>query len=117
MNTIRRGMCLLTVLSLAAVGACSTPENRQSAQGSQTAGAVIDDSVITTSIKASLLKDQALKSFDIHVETNNNVVQLTGVVDSPVQKTDAQRIAENVKGVKNVKNDILVQSRSRKSVV
>lgn len=110
-----------TLVSLAAalaLAACSsTQSNQQTAQGTnpnpsptQAAGDYVDDAGITTAIKANLLKDQALKGFDIHVETAQNVVQLSGFLNSPLAKTNAQRIAQTTKGVKSVKNDIIVRS-------
>ena len=72
-------------------------------------GELIDDASITTQIKASLIKDQALKAFDIHVDTDKSVVNLTGTVDTPIHKADAQRIAENVKGVAKVNNKLTVR--------
>jgi hyperosmotically inducible protein len=109
----------LTFLSIAgalALAACNA--NTQTAQGtrdtspstSQVAADYIDDAGITAAIKGSILKDQALKGMDIHVETEKNIVQLSGFVDSSLQKSNAQRIAETTKGVRSVKNDIIVKS-------
>lgn len=74
----------------------------------ESAGAYIDDATITTKLKAKLLEDQKLKALDIHVTTNNGVVDLTGKVDSAIQKADAERIAKDTDGVKDIKNEIVV---------
>jgi hyperosmotically inducible periplasmic protein len=77
----------------------------------ETAGGYIDDTAISTKIKASLIKDQELKAFDIHVETDHGVVHLTGTVDTSIQKADAVRIAKTTENVKDVVNDIVVTKK------
>ena len=74
----------------------------------ESTGDYMDDTAISTKIKASLVKDQELKAFDIHVDTDHGVVHLAGNVDSKVQKADAVRIAKTTNGVKDVVNDIVV---------
>jgi len=74
----------------------------------ETAGDYMDDTAISTKIKASLVKDQELKAFDIHVDTDHGVVHLSGNVDNKVQKADAVRIAKTTTDVKDVVNDIVV---------
>ncbi len=71
----------------------------------QTAGQYIDDSTITTSVKAKLVADKAANFTRIDVDTTNRVVSLTGVVESPEQKTRAQQIAMDVSGVRGVDMD------------
>jgi osmotically-inducible protein OsmY len=75
----------------------------------ESAADYVDDATITAKIKVGLVKDQALKAFDIGVTTNQGVVDLTGNVKDPVQKADAERIAKDVDGVKDIKNEITVQ--------
>ncbi len=74
----------------------------------ETAGDYMDDSSISTKIKASLIKDQELKAFDIHVDTDHGVVHLSGNVETTMQKADAVRIAKTTANVKDVVNDITV---------
>ena len=80
-------------------------------EGRETAHQYTSDATISTKIRADLIKDQALKAFDIHVGTMQGTVQLSGFVDSPQQKTEATQIAESVEGVKEVQNDIIVRTR------
>jgi len=80
-------------------------------QGRETAGEYVDDATISTKVRAQLIGDQSLKAFDIHVETMQNTVQLSGFVDSDAQKAAAQRIASGVSGVRAVRNDIVVRGR------
>ena len=77
----------------------------------ESAGGYVDDTAITTKIKASLIKDQELKAFDIHVDTDHGIVHLTGNVDTSVQKADAVRIAKGTDSVKDVVNDIVVAKK------
>jgi hyperosmotically inducible periplasmic protein len=73
------------------------------------AGQYVDDSVITTKVKALLAKDDTLKAFDINVKTYNGIVQLRGFVDSKTTIEKAGKIAGSVEGVKSVKNDLIVK--------
>jgi hyperosmotically inducible periplasmic protein len=73
------------------------------------AGVAIDDSVITTKIKSSILSDSAIKGSDISVETKNGEVTLTGTVKNQAQLDRAQKLALNTDGVKNVQNKLAVK--------
>ena len=72
-------------------------------------GEYIDDSVITTKVKSLLAADDFLKSFEIGVETYKGAVQLSGFVGSQKAIDKASEIARSVKGVKSVKNDLIVK--------
>jgi osmotically-inducible protein OsmY len=75
----------------------------------ETAGEYLDDSVVTTKVKAALLNEPALKSFQISVKTYQDTVQLSGFVDSAEARQLAGRVATGVHGVANVKNDLIVK--------
>jgi hyperosmotically inducible periplasmic protein len=89
-------VCFAGVL-LAALFACATPAGRS-------AGQVIDDSAITTKVKALMLEDGVMKTLAVSVSTFNGRVTLTGAVDSAAQKTRAEEIARGVAGVTGVNN-------------
>ncbi|MGH8128573.1 MAG: BON domain-containing protein [Gammaproteobacteria bacterium] len=72
------------------------------------AGQAMSDSAITTKIKSKLAANQGLSSFNIHVETNNGMVTLTGTVDMTSKRDLAGRIADSTDGVKGVTNNIKV---------
>jgi hyperosmotically inducible protein len=72
-------------------------------------GEFVDDTWITTKIKAMLLKDAPADSLDVKVETEDGVVQLSGFVDSGLQAARAVEIASSVTGVKRVINDLVVR--------
>jgi hyperosmotically inducible protein len=55
------------------------------------------------------MSDDAVKSFDVSVETVKGVVQLSGFVNTSAQKTAAGKDAEAVPGVKSVKNSLIVK--------
>ncbi len=103
MRSVTRLASLATALGTVALLAATAP-----VFAAETAGNYMDDTAISTKIKASLVKDQELKAFDIHVDTDHGVVHLAGTVDTKVQKSDAIRIAKTTDGVKDVVNDIVV---------
>lgn len=85
------------------LGACSLFE------GQETAGNYLNDSEISTKVRAKLVSDQSVKGLNIGVETMDHVVQLSGFVDSQHQKDQAGLIAGQVDGVRSVKNNIIVR--------
>ena len=101
----RRGVigCLVLILLLATFVACASTSNQEGM------GEYVDDSVITTKVKSMLAKDDFLKSFQIGVETYKGTVQLSGFVDAEKAVDKAGEIARGVKGVKSVKNDLVVK--------
>jgi len=72
-------------------------------------GAVIDDSIITTKVKAALLADPDVKGTDINVETKKGEVMLSGFVGNQQQIDQAMKIAKAVEGVKKVDNKMTVK--------
>jgi hyperosmotically inducible protein len=72
-------------------------------------GQYVDDSVITTKVKAAILGEPGLKVSEINVETFKGVVQLSGFVSSRDDVRSAVRVASAVNGVKSVKNDMQVK--------
>ena len=77
--------------------------------GRETAGEYVDDATITTKVKAAMFDDPSLKVMQIGVETMQNVVQLSGFVDSEQTKARAGERARSVEGVREVKNDLVVR--------
>ncbi|MFA6314715.1 MAG: BON domain-containing protein [Sterolibacterium sp.] len=72
-------------------------------------GEYVDDTVITAKVKAAVLEEPSLKSAEINVETAKGVVQLTGFVRSRADINKAVQVAKGVKGVKSVKNDMILK--------
>lgn len=63
-----------------------------------------DDKAITTDIQAKLFSDPILKARDVHVDSRNGIVTLTGDVNTSLEKSAVERIAMQADGVKNVVN-------------
>jgi hyperosmotically inducible protein len=92
----------LAVTLVSVVGCSSTPQKEGT-------GEYIDDSVITTKVKAAILNEPSLKVTEINVETFKGVVQLSGFVASQADINKAVEVARGVKGVSSVKNDMRVK--------
>jgi osmotically-inducible protein OsmY len=102
MNSGRRQFLTGLVLAMS-LAACSAIEGRE------TAGQYVDDTTITTKVKAAIVNDEGLKGMQINVETMDGVVQLSGFVDSSQQAAQAANDARSVTGVKSVRNSIVVR--------
>jgi osmotically-inducible protein OsmY len=77
-----------------------------SSQTKEGTGEYVDDSVITTKVKAAILGEPGLKVAEINVETFKGVVQLSGFVSSREDMDKAVQVARNVGGVTSVKNSM-----------
>ncbi len=82
-------------------------------RGQETAGAYVDDAAITTSVKAKFVEDKTVDAGAIKVETLNGTVALSGFAKSSAEKAQAEFIARNTKGVREVRNNIIVRSASQ----
>ncbi|HXS92786.1 MAG TPA: BON domain-containing protein [Steroidobacteraceae bacterium] len=103
MNAVKGfGAILTTLLLMAAVGCASTKTHEGTGQ-------YVDDTVITTKVKAAILEEPGLKSSEINVETFKGVVQLSGFVSSSADISTATKVAHAVAGVTSVKNDMHVK--------
>lgn len=88
-----------TIVMLATLGCASTRTHEGT-------GEYVDDSVITTKVKAAILHEPGLKVSEIKVGTFKGVVQLSGFVSSRDDMKGAVRVASAVGGVKSVTNDM-----------
>ncbi len=79
------------------------------AANEETPGDYIDDTVITAKVKAAMLEAPSLTSSEINVETSKGVVQLSGFVRSRADINKAVEIASGIKGVKSVRNDMILK--------
>jgi osmotically-inducible protein OsmY len=85
------------------VPGCTSSPTRESS------GEYIDDTTITSKVKAAVLAEPGLKTLQIGVETYKDVVQLSGFVDSGDAKSRAGAVALAVPGVKSVRNNLVVK--------
>ena len=78
----------------------------------QTVGEEIDDATITTKVEAKLTGDPDVSAFNVDVDTNEGVVRLSGTVEDPEARTEAEKLARDTEGVRRVINDIKVGERT-----
>ena len=95
--------CLVLLMLIATLAACASTRTHEST------GEYVDDSVITTKVKALLAEDDFFKSFQISVETFKGIVQLSGFVNSRQAVNRAGEIVRTVQGVKSVKNNLIIK--------
>jgi osmotically-inducible protein OsmY len=96
-------MAAAIALSLVTTAGCAVT------RGQQTAGAYVDDTAITATVKSRMLEDKDVAGTSITVETLNGTVMLSGFAKGAHEKAAAEKIARNVEGVKSVKNEITVR--------
>jgi hyperosmotically inducible protein len=95
---------VLALMLATALGCASTSKQEGT-------GEYIDDSVITTKVKAAIFNEPSLKSAEINVETFKGEVQLSGFVGTAGDIDKAVDVARGIKGVTSVKNDMRVKGR------
>ena len=117
MPDLTRSLLVGAILGSTAIAGCASPGGQQSSEGArqspaagqETAGEVVDDSVVTAKVKAKLVDDPVTKAYQINVETFKGTVQLSGFVDSAEARSRATQLARDVGGVKDVKNSLQVR--------
>lgn len=92
----------VSLLILVVVAACRSMTG-------ESVGENIDDATITTEIKARLTADKASNLTRVSVTTTRGTVALNGVVETPAQRTRAEQLASQVKGVKGIINNLQVE--------
>jgi hyperosmotically inducible periplasmic protein len=78
-------------------------------RGQETAGAYVDDATITTQVKAKFVEDKTVDAGAINVETLKGTVALSGFAKSGAERAQAEQLARNVKGVREVRNNVAVR--------
>jgi hyperosmotically inducible protein len=78
-------------------------------RGQESVGAYVDDASITTAVKAKFVEDKSVDAGAIKVETLNGTVQLSGFAKSSAEKAQAENLARNTKGVRQVQNGLVVR--------
>lgn len=79
-------------------------------RGQSSVGEYIDDTTITTQVKARMVENKQVDAAAISVETLNGTVMLSGFAKSSSERDTAENIARGVKGVREVKNQISVRA-------
>ena len=103
MNIMNRIAPLIAILAAATVMGCAATRTHEST------GQYVDDTALTAKVKTAIFEQPGLKSAEINVETFKGVVQLSGFVSSQENVATAVRVAQGVKGVSSVKNDMRVK--------
>jgi hyperosmotically inducible periplasmic protein len=97
---LKHVLCIAVIVTLTGCASTRTQEST---------GEYVDDSAITATVKADLVADPVTKAREIGVETFKGVVQLSGFVDNAKEKEKASEIARKVKGVRGIRNNIIVK--------
>jgi osmotically-inducible protein OsmY len=94
----------VTGVALIVTSGCAVTRKQESV------GSYVDDTSITTQVKAKFAADQTVSAMSISVETMKGTVQLSGFAKTLDEKMKAEKIARSVAGVTAVQNDIVVRS-------
>ena len=89
--------------SLVALSGCAVT------RGQETVGAYVDDTAITSTVKARFIDNRNVDAASIKVETLNGTVLLSGFAKNATERSTAESIARNVSGVRSVRNEISVR--------
>lgn len=99
-----------TVVALAtAIAALTVLPGCAVTRGQESVGAYVDDATITAQVKAKFVDNKQVDAAMIKVETLNGEVMLSGFAKNMDERTAAEMIARDTKGVKSVKNQIAVR--------
>jgi hyperosmotically inducible periplasmic protein len=89
--------------SLIALSGCAVT------RGQESVGAYVDDTAITTSVKARFVDNRDVDASSIKVETLNGTVLLSGFAKNSTERSTAETLARKVSGVRSVRNEIAVR--------
>ena len=78
-------------------------------RGQTDTGTYVDDRAISTSVKAKLLEDKMVGGMSINVDVLNGSVALSGFAKSGAEKAQAEQLARSTKGVREVRNNLVVR--------
>jgi hyperosmotically inducible protein len=122
---IRMSLVTALVASTAILAACGDSNNNSTAsradraadnvasatdRATTKAAVAVDDTAITTKVKAAVMAEPGLKTLDINVDTKNGVVTLVGTVQSPELKDRAVTLAQQVEGVRSVSDQLVIKA-------
>src|SRR3954447_20366326 len=103
MTQFARVSILVAAVALTALAGCASSQKQEST------GQYVDDTAITTKVKAAIFNEPTLKSAEINVETFKGRVQLSGFVSNRASIDRALVVAQGVAGVTSVANDMRVK--------
>lgn len=100
MKPATRISAFIAAAALTLAAGCAATSSHEST------GQYVDDTTLTAKVKTAIFQDPSLKSTEINVETFKGRVQLSGFVNSKEDIGHAIQVAQNVKGVQSVQNDM-----------
>lgn len=100
-----------SLIALASATALLTLPGCAVMRDQSTVGQYVDDTTITTQVKARMIESKQVDAAAISVETLNGTVMLSGFAKNAEEKSTAQRIAQGVNGVKSIRNEIAIRPR------
>jgi osmotically-inducible protein OsmY len=103
MKIAQRFTAILVAAAALSLSACAPTAT------SEGTGEYIDDTVITSKVKAAFAADPTVKATEVQVETFKGTVQLSGFVESRESAQKAVQLAREVKGVKEVRNNTVIK--------
>ncbi|MCC5867772.1 MAG: BON domain-containing protein [Gammaproteobacteria bacterium] len=101
--SVQNTLVAVAAVAMLAVSGCAVT------RGQQSVGEYVDDTAITTAVKAKHAQSGDVAATSIGVETLNGTVMLSGFATSASEKSMAESLAREVKGVKSVENQIVVR--------
>lgn len=106
MKTATQRFSILLIAAASAAAALTAVSGCASTSTQESTGQYMDDTAITTKVKAAIFNDASLKSAEINVETFKGVVQLSGFVNSATDIQHAVKLVQSISGVRSVRNDM-----------
>ncbi len=103
MNSRHALVATFTAIALLTTAGCAVTRKQESV------GAYVDDTVITSKIKAHYAENKIVDATAISVETLKGTVMLSGFAKNSQERANAEAIARETKGVTMVKNQIVVR--------
>lgn len=103
LQMLSRQLTIVFAATAVFLGGCAV------ARDQSTVGEYVDDSVISTQVKAKFVESRQVDASAIEVESLKGTVQLSGFAKSATERAQAEQLAESVSGVKKVENDIVVK--------
>ena len=103
---LQLGLAVAAALAGLTLAGC---ENRTPASEQVSAGTHLDDAVITTKVKSTLMADSLGKGGDTSVETRKGEVMLSGFVDNQAQADREVQLARGIEGVQSVQNKLMIK--------
>ena len=97
-------LAIASAATLLGTTGCAVVRNQESV------GAYVDDTAITTRVKAKFAENKTVSAMAIGVETLKGVVQLSGFAKNDDERLTAERLARETSGVRSVRNDIVVRA-------